>query len=345
MQKDEAIKKIVNEQAMKKIIFGRTMSSSSMAHYAMNMLNEEIEKNESIRSTAIALSTYMPMKWALENKIVYSLTYDHGDSFISEMVDVNNLMQRFLGNEPDKKLIDVSYIGKQHEYIREVHELIDRSLLMLKKNPPMFGGLSLYRCINTIHIDPEAGLIDDVSRYTVRNYYLKAVREISDLYGKKMDYYFSRALYTPKSYLQENDDKYHNTDLLMTAYIKLLSRYVHDESLYRKVLRCKTVEEIATYDKYVYADYEHAEQMLQYMIYIRSAIEIVKEFPVDGKLYYDLLLGEIDTKVQGKALRSLLKSLHLTQASYYRVRREAYDVLSMVLWGYSTRNMLGILQK
>ena len=68
-------------------------------------------------------------------------------------------------------------------------------------------------------------------------------------------------------------------------------------------------------------------------------------FLVDGKLYFDLLLGEIDTKVQGKALRSLLKSLHLTQASYYRVRREAYDVLSMVLWGYSTRNMLGILQK
>lgn len=345
MQKDEAIKKIVNEQAMKKIIFGRTMSSSSMAHYAMTMLNEEIEKNESIRSTAIALSTYMPMKWALENKIVYSLTYDHGVSDISLMMDVNNLMQRFLGNEPDKKLIDVSYIGKQHEYVKEVHELIDRSLLMLQKNPPMFGGLSLYRCINTIHIDPQAGIIDDVSRYTVRNYYLKAVREISDLYGKKMDYYFSRALYTPKTYLQENDDKYHNTELLMTAYIKLLSRFTHDESLYRRVLRCKTVEELAAYDTYVYADYEHAEQILQYMIYIRTAIETVKKFPIDGQMYYDILIGELDAKVQGKMLRTLLKSLHITQASYYRLRREAYDVLSMVLWGYSTRNMLGVLQK
>ena len=80
------------------------------------------------------------------------------------------------------------------------------------------------------------------------------------------------------------------------------------------------------------------------MILIRNAIEQVKYFPKNGELYYELLNIQTELILNQITLDTVLKKrLHLSRASYFKQRRKAYDVLSIVLWGYSTRTMISYL--
>lgn len=344
MDKYEAIDKLLQEQELKNVIFNKSLSSSSLARSAMKMLNYEIQEDPKIRSTAIALSTYMPMKWALQHPIASDLFAASGVHDISEMIDVHRILQRVLGNELNKELIDTSYHIRQCENIKKITELVEQGAEDLARLPSFMGGYYMHRCIEVIHLNPEAGKEDDIGRYVLKNYYIKACREIRDCFGYKFDYYYSRSLYPKQSISKECKELYHNTDVLMTCYFKILSKFQREEYIYRQVLKCKTFEEIMAYDRF-YSDYEGAETLLQYMILIRNAIEQVKYYPKSGELYYNILMADIDNKVRDTPLTVNLKKLHLSKGSYYTKKNEAYDVLSLVLWGYSTRSMIGILEK
>ena len=55
LEKSDILDKIINEQEILNIFFRRSISNATRANTAMKLLNAEIQRDPSIRSTALAL--------------------------------------------------------------------------------------------------------------------------------------------------------------------------------------------------------------------------------------------------------------------------------------------------
>ena len=96
LEKSDILDKIINEQEILNIFFRRSISNATRANTAMKLLNAEIQRDPSIRSTALALSTYLTQKWALEHNITTGLSDKECPEGIAEMIDLNRILSEIL---------------------------------------------------------------------------------------------------------------------------------------------------------------------------------------------------------------------------------------------------------
>ena len=81
-----------------------------------------------------------------------------------------------------------------------------------------------------------------------------------------------------------------------------------------------------------------------------TAIDLLRSKHKNGESYYWLLYYSFLSPQQQRNVEEIIEKLrpHIRDISfrtYYRKRREAIDALSSVLWGYTSRDSLIILNK
>lgn len=339
LEKSDILDKIINEQEILNIFFRRSISNATRANTAMKLLNAEIQRDPSIRSTALALSTYLTQKWALEHNITTGLSDKECPEGITEMIDLNRILSEIL-DEKDV-LMNLKYRRLQFANTRKITDLVEKAVNHLQYIPE--NGYRYHHIISGLHIYPGKYGENGPSFYEVKTHYIAAVKMLSIQYGERFDYLFSRILYSRRSLDEEAEELFHNTEALMKCYCTILWRYGEDGTLFKAIRNCRTTEELLEFG-HRFADLDCERSILEYMILIRNAIEQVKYFPKNGELYYELLNIQTELILNQITLDTVLKKrLHLSRASYFKQRRKAYDVLSIVLWGYSTRTMISYL--
>lgn len=92
---------------------------------------------------------------------------------------------------------------------------------------------------------------------------------------------------------------------------------------------------------------ERSHQMLKLL---DTAIDLLRSKHKNGESYYWLLYYSFLSPQQQRNVEEIIEELrpHIRDISfrtYYRKRREAIDALSSVLWGYTSRDSLIILNK
>lgn len=92
---------------------------------------------------------------------------------------------------------------------------------------------------------------------------------------------------------------------------------------------------------------ERSHQMLKLL---DTAIDLLRSKHKNGESYYWLLYYSFLSPQQQRNVEEIIEKLrpHIRDISfrtYYRKRREAIDALSSVLWGYTSRDSLIILNK
>lgn len=92
---------------------------------------------------------------------------------------------------------------------------------------------------------------------------------------------------------------------------------------------------------------ERSHQMLKLL---DTAIDLLRSKHKNGESYYWLLYYSFLSPQQHRNVEEIIEKLrpHIRDISfrtYYRKRREAIDALSSVLWGYTSRDSLIILNK
>ena len=81
-----------------------------------------------------------------------------------------------------------------------------------------------------------------------------------------------------------------------------------------------------------------------------SAVELLRTRHKNGEAYYWLLYYSFLSPQQLKNVEEIIENLrpHIRDISfrtYYRKRQEAIDALSSVLWGYTSKDSLDVLEQ
>ncbi len=92
---------------------------------------------------------------------------------------------------------------------------------------------------------------------------------------------------------------------------------------------------------------ERSHKMLKL---VESSVDLLRSKHKHGEAYYWLLYYSFLSPQQYRSAEEIIEQLkpHIRDISYrtyYRKRREAIDALSSILWGYSSKDSLSILER
>ena len=92
------------------------------------------------------------------------------------------------------------------------------------------------------------------------------------------------------------------------------------------------------------------EKSYQMLKLLENSVNIMRNKHKNGEMYYWLLYYSFLSPQQYRSADEIIEQLkpHIRDISYrtyYRKRREAIDALSSILWGYSSKDSLQILER
>ena len=92
---------------------------------------------------------------------------------------------------------------------------------------------------------------------------------------------------------------------------------------------------------------ERSHRMLELL---NSAVELLRSKHKNGEVYYQLLYYTFLSPQEMQNVDEIIETLRphiqdISRRTYYRKRREAIDALSSVLWGYTAKDSLAILDE
>ena len=162
-----------------------------------------------------------------------------------------------------------------------------------------------------------------------------------------------------------NDSRYHNTWKLLSNYRSVLWNVTLSVSDMRMEFREEYESDIEDFLSSVYmagADLSgtklerHArtiERSNKMIKLINYAVEMLRKKPKDGEKFYWVLyyaylspeeLESVDEIVNKlKEIQAFKRLKKLSKATYYRIRKDAVRELSLILWGYSSRDCNEVL--
>lgn len=307
------------------LLFQRTLSSAARAQTALKLLNHEIERNAGISPVALALSTYLAQRWALEHHLAAG--------FPDGMTGVGAFRAEMLHGSPSEDC------RCRREDLEQAIELTKKAVEYLKYVPR--AGLRLHRVIAGIHICPEDFEDRAPSFYEIRKYYIPAIWRLSDQYGPQFRSLFSCMDCIP---LSEEEIPHRKSELLLSHYCSLLWKYGGDGKLAMLLKGQPGIIDLRDSGGYR-GNSESDGRQIQYMLLFRNAIEQVGYFPKDGALYREVLLAELEVSLNRISRSRAFNRTHLSKTTYFRRRKEALEIWGIVLKGYSTRRIISYLSR
>ncbi len=166
----------------------------------------------------------------------------------------------------------------------------------------------------------------------------------------------------PTTPTPQEDPRYHDTWTLLRKYRDVVWSL---ELAVEKVRRKFQIEYGSSIEDFLDSIYlagidfkengieEHAqsiEQSHKMLELLNSAIQLLRTKHKFGETYYWILYYSFLSPQQYHSAEEIVEQLrphvrNISYRSYYRHRREAIDALSSILWGYTARESLDILQK
>lgn len=326
MDAREIIKKILSEDNLDFNIYRSFLGSNPISTLIVRRANDVIENIPETQDTIIALLLYPALKWILNAKevdcIMGNICYE--DEAIEQLKKVQGIIKNTTGISANLLLKKRdAYFGACETLVNLIDKIIDD----ISTYP--YNGL-VYSEILTSTISSSPVTVP--SKHYVNKYFEDMVYLVSTRYGDQITKVLDEIL----SGKMQSDDElnyvYHNIDLLMREYTKIvwMARVSNDKAL--RLLACKTEAEMLEITKKD-DTYRQAYVIVEYIKFIRSAVELVKSFPNGDNDYYTILKSLVDVK-PGKNNNSVIaKELGMSYYSFSSKKRRALGILSAVLWG------------
>lgn len=321
----DIVKKII-EADVQSIDLKRVFDESSIYKLIKCRFEYVLDMWPNLTNTVIALAIYPALKWNLKGKEIDAVTarISKSNQNIKALEQTQSLLVKTSGVQP--KLL----LSRREEYFKNCEELVS----LLEKN------------VDIIRTFPDHGEIYYRSLCAVMGYpdhkYQKsdlpkerfpdAVNLLSDLCGTRIDKLLNAIL---DGYVVDDEEQtllYHNTTMLLKEYNRILwyAKYSDDKAM--RLLACKDEAEMLALTESD-SKYDQAFLLVEYMKLITGAVEIVKEFPLEGEEYYNILTAILDTKPQKVSDQVLGTQIGMSTFSFSKKKRRALSLLGCVLWG------------
>lgn len=150
----------------------------------------------------------------------------------------------------------------------------------------------------------------------------------------------------------KSEEIYHNTKELLTAYPKVLWKIknqmllISDEGCEYGNVALKDLIDIYS-DQLTQYKIEEKLQNIAYSTAVINSLnkcmEILKEYPVNGDFYYKLL--KYSYFANDKPSESyILEQLSVSRSTYFRMKKEAINLLGIILWGYEVPKVMNMFE-
>ena len=156
---------------------------------------------------------------------------------------------------------------------------------------------------------------------------------------------------------------YHNTEMLLKKYRDVVWSVeisaMHAQISFELEMDCKVNEFLEmSYDAGMdFSGTQIEEQMRtlernkKMLKIIESAINVLRDRPKLGEEYYWILYFTYLSKKQCSTIYEIISNVHiesgvyLSRKTYFKYRKEAIEKLSSILWGFTSKDSLHLIEK
>ena len=288
------------------------MTMPSHNTVALNILNTCAKK---CPNTALALASYNQQKWA------YSVRLRLRQHSVIDQIDSAVITFRLLSELYD---IPAKLIMPEHdrciEDTKAILSLVETAIDELRSYPKI--GEKMYQIMRYLHMGKP--LEKEISRYEISKYYRLAVSIIAAKYEDKLADKLLSANQKYNGMDEEYRIVYHNTEILLEYYptAKWHLNGIQDYGNMSEQRANLTARQIAVTKL------------------VEDAVESIKSYPVKGNLYNQIL----NCILAQQPVWVICRTLALGRSTFYKERKKAIFLLSYILWGYSTRDIIYSMQ-
>ncbi len=286
------------------------------------LLNNILQKNPECIYTIYALLTYSTQKWASQTRKQLEIDESRSNELRDQLYIAENRIRSIsLSTGIMPGIWQLNNIERRR---RATAADTDRILLLLEHAvnsidfPLIPNGHAMAATLRAIHFAGSEW--EDVSNYYVNTYYEKAVYWLHNEWGDDIRNMIMEAASNTLQ-LCQNDRFYlnscHDTVKLINVYAMMSSRFGGNYGL-----SAQKAQRIV--------------DALSLLTVVEHAVNAIRKLPDDGETMYNILL----CKMLGQTDYEAKDNLKISRKVYDSRKGKAITLLSFLLWGYSTRDIL-----
>lgn len=283
-------------------------SLSQHGKYAQQIINELVKEHPTWKNTLMALSVYPIQKWAYDNRLLLNLNInemdkDIGDYFLGIFGNINMIERQKISLDSSKAVIDI----------------IEN--MFLDKNTNTLTAQTI-RGVHSNKIDDIYDFVKDddadctikkekMSKYDLCKHYRNALTTVCRKYSREINKII-KSIETSSPTEEEIKIVYHDADYLLKVCRKMKSSFNR---------------------RYYNVDSDNLCSIID------SCIACIETYPFKGK---DIALIMNNT-INGVSVKDTTRKLEKSTQYLYDRYNDGIAALSMLLWGYSSSQIIGLL--
>lgn len=244
-------------------------------------------KGSNEKFVVIALLCYPALQWLLKaqdiDALIEKLKEENEDESVWRMSNIQRILESSMGGcKPQLRLeMRKLFFARCQQLVDEIDEAMNKAVFMNPASKPSRISLAMAMLRGSI-LDS-----DPVTAVTIRNNFDSIVEDVTAIAGDAIKpLVMQLAPNEGEAKTAEAAYLYHNTEVLLREYSRIVNPSVADENRSLRILAQggNTLESDARCHQ--------AQVLVQYAQLIRGAIELVKDFPGDSKLYDVLMVAD-----------------------------------------------------
>ena len=297
-------------------------------------------KGSNEKFVVIALLCYPALQWLLKaqdiDALIEKLKEENEDESVWRMSNIQRILESSMGGcKPQLRLEMIKlFFARCQQLVDEIDEAMNKAVFMNPASKPSRISLAMAMLRGSI-LDS-----DPVTAVTIRNNFDSIVEDVTAIAGDAIKpLVMQLAPNEGEAKTAEAAYLYHNTEVLLREYSRIVNPSVADENRSLRILAQggNTLESDTRCHQ--------AQVLVQYAQLIRGAIELVKDFPGDSKLY-DVLMLVVNEKygANGTDEAKLAEQVGINSSYFSEKKHRAFTALSALLWGCDIESLLSLLQ-
>lgn len=310
--------------------------SRAFARHANRMASKGTDE----KFVVIALMCYPALQWILRaqdiDKVIDKLREQNADETICRMSNIQRMLESSVGCAKPQLRLEMRkvFFARCQELVDAVDDAMNKAVFLNPQSKPSKISLAMAMMRGSILES------DPVSAVAIRNNFDSIVEDVTKVGGSTIKpLVMELAPNEDEAQSAEASFLFHNTEVLLREYSRIANPSIVDENRSVRILASggNTTESDARC--------QQAQILAQYAQLIRGAIELVKDFPGDSKLY-DVLQLVVNEKygANGTDEAKLAEQVGINSSYFSEKKHRAFTALSALLWGCDIESLLSLLQ-
>lgn len=324
------------------IVLRRSFGGDIPGSYVLTKsVNRIMEERPELRHTAICMILYPAMKWVLQATDIDALIEKCENVDESSINDKENLhrlelIRDWLAPNIDEKTLHFKRRARYFKICTKIVNVIEDASAELRFERDYSSGMQeVFECF----LDPSK--LPYNGRGKIMKYCERCIEAVYDSAGSIIEKYYENIMANDDIDGIEEACLYHNVPLLLSEYTRILHRSKRSSDPAMRMLATSSYEELRQFkaSEHTMTD---AYMIIQYVMLIRGAIEMMKTFPL-GERYYDVIVAMVKGKEFNWADEQVAKSLGITAGTFSTRKGHAIGVFGSLLWGCDVNGLLNCL--